>query len=29
MNRPGLSGGSNVWEIGAYGKDHKQEAVPG
>jgi hypothetical protein len=29
VNRPDLSGGSNVWETGAYGKDQKPEAVSG
>jgi tetratricopeptide (TPR) repeat protein len=27
MNRPELSGGSIVWETGAYGKDHEPEAL--
>jgi len=27
LNRSELSGGSNVWETGAYGKDHEQEAI--
>jgi hypothetical protein len=27
LNRPDLSGGSTVWETGAYGKDDEPEAV--
>ncbi|WP_200344753.1 class I SAM-dependent methyltransferase, partial [Rhodovibrio sodomensis] len=27
LNRPELSGGSNVWETGAHGKDDEPEAV--